>query len=264
MPASAKPAKSAKLTKSTRGRLCNHPECGVAPSFGTVRGYYVHCMHHRKPWEFDTRNRQCAADGCTTQPSFGLPGTTVREYCSRHAVPGVHENLRNFNQTANRRATRVSLGAQRAVLEMTRDALLQQARAAAVGPLPPPVTERASRSATRLRARARQIDVRATRRWQRDMQEQDERDFLRSLRDGNVQQRRQSPAATAAPVDWGHPGGDPLPFGDTLPFSDTLPFGDTLLFGSVLLGSDATQLLTELDGTSPLVELPPFVLDALL
>jgi hypothetical protein len=56
---------------------------------GNIIGLY--CATHRKHGMINVIDKKCefAAEGCTKQPVFNLPGETIRKYCSSHRENGM-------------------------------------------------------------------------------------------------------------------------------------------------------------------------------
>lgn len=73
--------------------LCHEEGCCISASYGAHGRQPTHCGAHRLPGEF-LQIRTCAEPGCDMQPSFGPPEGLVYTHCSRHKQEG-YVDLRN-------------------------------------------------------------------------------------------------------------------------------------------------------------------------
>ena len=74
-------------------KRCQEPECTAPALYGPLpssdRVLPLRCFNHKQPGDIHHRShRRCIAPNCTTQPTFGPPGTRLAWYCARHKAPG--------------------------------------------------------------------------------------------------------------------------------------------------------------------------------
>jgi hypothetical protein len=67
---------------------CSQFNCIRHPSYG-VKGSTLplYCSKHRRPTDVDVKHRRCQHLGCTKNPVFGVKGTRTRKYCVEHRLP---------------------------------------------------------------------------------------------------------------------------------------------------------------------------------
>ena len=68
-------------------KLCEFQNCRNRASYGNVRGVPIRCKEHKGNMKLVSRI--CAHEGCTTQPTYNLPGQTIAIYCSKHKEEGM-------------------------------------------------------------------------------------------------------------------------------------------------------------------------------
>ena len=69
-------------------RNCAADGCTKRPSYGLPGGRPTHCAKHKEDGMVDVISPRCAADGCTKHPSFGLPDGRPT-HCAKHKDDGM-------------------------------------------------------------------------------------------------------------------------------------------------------------------------------
>ena len=71
---------------------CSHPSgCTSRPSYGVPGTKATRCATHKEPGMDDVVNKTCARPGCKTQPVYGVPGARKRTHCAAHKEPGMED-----------------------------------------------------------------------------------------------------------------------------------------------------------------------------
>jgi len=71
-------------------KRCNHDGCSEFASFG-VQGTTTRefCGSHKGVGMVNIRRKRCVHSGCITTAVFGVEGTRITEFCARHKRKGM-------------------------------------------------------------------------------------------------------------------------------------------------------------------------------
>ena len=83
-----------------RRKLCEFPDCGIKPSFGTEQGQPRFCRTHQVPGMHNVTRKRCEFPGCGTRPNFGTEQGQPR-FCSTHQWSGMRDVVNNFCEYAD-------------------------------------------------------------------------------------------------------------------------------------------------------------------
>lgn len=70
---------------------CEHPICSTTASYGERGSKPEFCAKHKnmKPGLIDVRRKTCIQDWCTATSVYGVAGSRIPRFCSRHAAEGM-------------------------------------------------------------------------------------------------------------------------------------------------------------------------------